>query len=63
MRLWGYSATLANGVAIKPDPFEVHEFKWLTAIAIANHPDGLVSNAEFVAALVNDREAAGLPIH
>lgn len=51
--LFGWLAEYVGGVP-RPDPREIAEVIWLSGDEVANHPDGLPSNASFVEALKRD---------
>jgi len=50
LTLWGWLATL-HTPDLHPDPQEVAEVLWLNSREILAHPDGIETNAAFVAAL------------
>jgi (d)CTP diphosphatase len=55
LTLWGWTAAY-DGTVLKPDPAEVAELLWLTGEEVAEHPDAMPTNREFVAALQRNDE-------
>jgi mutator protein MutT len=60
LRLRGYVAGWEEQ-QIRPDPREVAEVLWLTAIEGANHPQGMPTNRDFIAAV--ERRPLGNSVH
>jgi len=62
LTIWGYLVRLDSGEPT-PNPAEVAEVLWLDADQAANHPDGLPTNREFVACLMEETtETGGSPV-
>jgi len=53
LTLWGWTAEMLS-TELNPDPNEVAEVLWLTGREVAEHPDALPSNRNFVAAVEKD---------
>jgi 8-oxo-dGTP pyrophosphatase MutT (NUDIX family) len=57
MTLFGWRAELAEGAEgeIRPEPLEIAEVLWLSQEEALVHPDGIPTNASFIAALERAR--------
>jgi len=55
VRLLGWLAELPPDAKLQPQEMEVAEVLWLTGQEVAEHPDGLETNRQFVEALESSR--------
>ena len=60
LTLFGWLAEVEEG-AITADPLEIAEVLWLTGDEGSCHPDGLVTNSGFIAALEGTRDLRNRP--